>query len=1151
MKGLRLIGTVLTFGVSLLGLGGCGGSPAQTQPPVAGNGILGVTELELGGSTAVAVTASAIKPQALLTVGSVELLPASFSVTDDASSPARYLNASYYIRNKSGGPLVNLTLYALSQAGKSLGGSAIKSAFNQGGSAINDGALVQELRPAHLMNSDWTVNAQGADFQAFDINEAGALQNSLRPGSGNGSIGANDVILDYGYVARSLDGNKRSIPPQAANCLLVAPPAANSCFSGKVTVAMRVPKTSALLDPYRFAMTFVLATAGGNTRVTRAREESVAEAIARAQLLTDRSNPSEIAIIGSDSVNTAGFSAKNLSNLRVSSGGGTYLPDAELWSDRFSWPTRTLPTANSDVSIPLGQKMLLDVSPPALGGLTIEGELAFAEKDLTLSSRYIMLHGKLAVGSATKPFSKRAILEFTGSDTSQNIMNMGTKGILSMGGVLELFGESNRTSWTRLGAHANKGANSISVLEANNWRVGDKIAIASTDYNSRQAEKFTISAISGNNITLNAALKYNHFGQTQSFAGKTLESRAEVALLSRNVTLRGEESSSSSTGNSSGETTFGAQIMLMSGSKARLQGIELTRVGHKNTLRRYPIHFHMLADGGDGSFIKDSSIWQSGNRCITIHGTNKLVISNNAAYDALGHCYFMEDGAETDNLLDGNLGFDTRRPADGERLLGSDENPSTFWITNPQNTLRNNVAGGAESGVGFWYAFPEHPTGLSANTSTWNRRMALGVFENNLAHSNGDTGMNVDNGPKPDGNTETTFYQPLSNPSNQDSPSVRAEWKGFMAYRNRTRGVWLRGNDLHITGALLADSAIGATFASINTSIENSVIVGETDNLGTPENWEKKGENNRSLPFPWNPGEDDPNGGYRFPIRGYEFYDGNVSAQNVTFVNFKPKTVDGSYTRPASALSYLRLDRFSIDPRNFVSGAQFINADAVYQETPANDLVNTSNNFDGSNAAVFVDKDGSVTGNAGRTVVPNNSFLTTNNCGFNSVWNSHICNERYASLSFSRTNGNELIVPVLMTRNDDSSKKVALVSYNTQPAEGDHVETSVIFGKSYTIAPQNLPNHSRLNLDSANQGDFIVTKIAWPNATVFIYRDWWIDNRNRLVAASNQADFDSSTGNKYLLSGGVLSLKLQVKNDANDPSRDWATADVCKNDLCK
>ena len=81
-----------------------------------------------------------------------------------------------------------------------------------------------------------------------------------------------------------------------------------------------------------------------------------------------------------------------------------------------------------------------------------------------------------------------------------------------MGGTLNLHGDRQNT-WTKLARTADAGSNSIQVLNAAGWRVGDEIVLASTDFDPRQAERRTISAISGNTITLDKKLDFMHFGK--------------------------------------------------------------------------------------------------------------------------------------------------------------------------------------------------------------------------------------------------------------------------------------------------------------------------------------------------------------------------------------------------------------------------------------------------------------------------------------------------------------------------------------------------------------------------------------------------------------------------------------------------------------
>jgi G8 domain len=104
-------------------------------------------------------------------------------------------------------------------------------------------------------------------------------------------------------------------------------------------------------------------------------------------------------------------------------------PAGEPWSNPATWGGR-LPQAGDAVVIPSGKTVLLDVSPPALRSLSINGALVFAEQDLSLSAGWIMLHGRLAIGAQGRPFPNRATITLTASDPNEDVMQMGTRGII-------------------------------------------------------------------------------------------------------------------------------------------------------------------------------------------------------------------------------------------------------------------------------------------------------------------------------------------------------------------------------------------------------------------------------------------------------------------------------------------------------------------------------------------------------------------------------------------------------------------------------------------------------------------------------------------------------------------------------------------------
>lgn len=100
---------------------------------------------------------------------------------------------------------------------------------------------------------------------------------------------------------------------------------------------------------------------------------------------------------------------------------------------------------------------------------------------------------------------------------------------------------------------------------------------------------------------------------------------------------------------------------------------------------------------------------------------------------------------------------------------------STFWITNPDNVITNNVAAGSEF-VGFWYIFPERPTGLSEQLGlvlgikpAWTK---MGLMQNNTAHSNKGDALRIDDGIKAGNQTTASPMQHLAKMNARYNPRV-------------------------------------------------------------------------------------------------------------------------------------------------------------------------------------------------------------------------------------------------------------------------------------------------------------------------------------------------------------------------------------------
>jgi hypothetical protein len=473
------------------------------------------------------------------------------------------------------------------------------------------------------------------------------------------------------------------------------------------------------------------------------------------------------------------------------------------WSSPATWGG-SVPFAGVSVVIPAGITVVLDTSPPSLGDLTINGTLLFARQNLSLTAANITVSntGALLIGTAANPFANKATITLTGARpafpnpaTPTNRIITNTRGITVNGGKLELYGASPSPVWTQINEHANVGTTSFTLKQSVNWTAGNKIIVGPTDYYGvNPTESFTLASASGNSLNTTTALSKFRWGKLQYMtdnglsltpgaysppatpAPTVLDQRAAVANLSRNILIQGANDSDWTT------KGFGAHVMVMDlASKVFVDGVEFNRVGQAGAMGRYPFHWHMLSyRSSDGAFlgdaigheIRNSTISESAQRCIVVHGTNGVRVANNICHDIKGHAFFLEDAVERRNVFEGNLALMMRRPATGDLILQHEGEPflggpSGFWITNPNNTFRNNVAGDA-AGNGFWNSFPISGVGLSrkvvnpdlAGTQWANLQMNplnmphiapdlngvsgfKGVFDNNVAYSTAQPGVNT------------------------------------------------------------------------------------------------------------------------------------------------------------------------------------------------------------------------------------------------------------------------------------------------------------------------------------------------------------------------------------------------------------------------
>ena len=529
------------------------------------------------------------------------------------------------------------------------------------------------------------------------------------------------------------------------------------------------------------------------------------------------------------------------------------------WSDQTTWKKLGIakPGKGAVVTIPAGQHVLLDESPPALEGIFVEGTLTFAQQDLYVTADYIIVEGLFQIGSEEEPYVHEAVINLTTDYTNKktDIKMCGTKVLCANGGKIEMHGNVSSPTWTRLadGHTAQIGDTSIRLEEQVGWKVGDEIVIVSTDFDPNQAERRIISAVSDDQQTLHFEdpLVYMHWGEIMDYNGNEVDQRAEVMHLDRNIVVQGDEATD--------DGMFGGHLMIMSKhmhhmdldmseaewqrrlrdpmfandpeNMSHISGVEFTRMGQTGKMGRYPVHFHMFGDA-KGAYVKNSSIHDTYQRCIAVHGTFGTLLENNVAYNSIGHCYFLESFVEKDNRLINNIGavmnyFPDRRL----ELIESDNVPSIFWVSFPTNHLIGNVAAGSY-GIGIWIDLRD----TGGNRHNENSKVPMGEIRDNVVHSHAL------------GNRRS--LDDVGDPENEGGVGFMYEGGigtiyNLTAYKN-VFNFWAdESSDFEIENSTFSD-AHSSIWQRRDGSM-NSVFVAQTDNIGNPRT-EAELELGRTIP---------------------------------------------------------------------------------------------------------------------------------------------------------------------------------------------------------------------------------------------------------------------------------------------------------------
>ena len=138
----------------------------------------------------------------------------------------------------------------------------------------------------------------------------------------------------------------------------------------------------------------------------------------------------------------------------------------------------------------------------------------------------------------------------------------------------------------------------------------------------------------------------------------------------------------------------------------------------------------------------------------------------------------------------------------------------------------------------------------------WRTRVGS-IIKNLLMSLDARTGLMVDEMEEPDGTTPEIAYTPRQGPFNYDTPlpymypEVIVTFTNFTGYKNREHGIWTRGGPIAMKNVVLLDNTNAVLLVPGATIVENALIVGETENVGTEFAYNGLPSMGRSRPVYW------------------------------------------------------------------------------------------------------------------------------------------------------------------------------------------------------------------------------------------------------------------------------------------------------------
>eukprot|EP00898_Chlorokybus_atmophyticus_P006147 jgi/Chlat1/6533/Chrsp45S06013 len=765
-------------------------------------------------------------------------------------------------------------------------------------------------------------------------------------------------------------------------------------------------------------------------------------------------------------------------------------------------------------SITIDRPVLLDLATVKVsGGITISksGGLYFRDATTRLETNFIAVYGTLQAGTETCPLHNLIRIVLTRGAAAPY-----PAGGKSIGG--------NASPWVKLASTLNAGSRRLTTRSPIwGWKSGDKIVLPSTDYDYLQTEEVTITDLGVNWLEFSPPAKYSHFSDNEW--GQ--EQRGEVALLTRNIIVEDGSPGSAS----------GAHMIFLAGVRAvRVEAVEVIGGGDGNTIGKYPMHFHLAGRVPAGTYLRSNSIHHTNFRGITLHGVQNAVVSRNVIYQTLGHSMYFQDGTEFDNVIDGNLVIATLPKSSGFHM-GTDlaASVSSYWITNPRNTITNNVAA-ASPNVCYWFQLRAGPDGMSMSIPAYNWvqpcKTAIKSFSGNECHST-RTGLFGDNA-----NVDNLDYTPGINyphativyPAFQPLPGVRNRIDKFSTWRTWNAAMWFRGYSFDITNAFISDTPEGVQFSgSGNPSLSGLNVVSGSRFLGI--------SNNRGNPSTPSAGVQTWDAQQK-SSRPTGLYDGPIRLEDNTFINFPwLKNANGVPSVPYAPFGPRWYNVFWMSVATTIINNKFINSPYPLYNPD-------STGGDGGKTCNMFDQDGSVSGRPYSTLLPNLAFYKTNRCKQSQAYGL-ACPHRYTNFEFMSRSDSQIASLTLYRNNLDGGASWGATQLTLSGMRGGVWQSILSAGASYVAHLTHIPKTFQLLMTNAYYNEFVEVAVCYPPGTqvnsVYMgfgdYDSWGRDTATRRPLARRYSvnDVRVANGGAYFYDTNNNFILVRVRQTGSRP----------------